>query len=223
MAEHTLESLAGGLEPLAEVPALGSRVHGKLEGLIVSRALPPGARLVEGDLAKTLGVSRGPIREALQILARDGFVELRPRQGAFVRVPSQDEVENFYDVRRVLEVEAARLAATRITPAGAAALKQCLSAGAEVLAAGDDPSEISPSIHEIIRNIAANPTLSSFLELVGRRSAWYLSPFHLERRRKAWREHEEIAEDIIAGDAARAQDAMKRHIDGALESYQPNA
>ncbi|MDQ1536666.1 MAG: hypothetical protein QOE58_1059 [Actinomycetota bacterium] len=223
MVEHSLGSIAGGLEALPEVPALGSRVHGKLEALIVSQALPPGERLVEVDLAKILGVSRGPIREALQILARDGFVDLRPRQGAFVRVPSQDEVENFYDVRRVLEVEAARLAATRITPSGEAALKKCLLAGAETLEKGDDPSSISPGLHMIVRTIAANPTLSSFLELVGRRSAWYLSPFHLERRRRAWREHEEIAEAIIAGDASRAQELMKDHIDGALASYQPNA
>jgi DNA-binding FadR family transcriptional regulator len=74
------------LRRLDDTPPLRERILEQLELLIISGSLVPGARLVEGDLADTLGVSRGPIREALQMLWRDGFVDLRPRQGAFVHV-----------------------------------------------------------------------------------------------------------------------------------------
>ena len=70
---------------------------------------------MESDLAQTLGVSRGPIREALQLLQRDGLIDLRPRQGAFVHLPTLKEIEDFFDIRRALETESARLAARRTT------------------------------------------------------------------------------------------------------------
>ncbi len=72
------------IQPLDETPPLRHRIHEQLERLITTGSLAPGTRLVESELAQTLGVSRGPIREALQLLQRDGFIDLRPRQGAFV-------------------------------------------------------------------------------------------------------------------------------------------
>ena len=62
------------VQPLDEMPPLRHRIHAQLERLITSGSLAPGTRLVESDLAQTLGVSRGPIREALQLLQRDGLI-----------------------------------------------------------------------------------------------------------------------------------------------------
>ena len=69
-------------------------------------SLPPGHHLVEADIAKKLGVSRIPVREGLQLLARDGWIDLRPRQGAFVHQPTAQEVDDVFCVRTLLEVEA---------------------------------------------------------------------------------------------------------------------
>src|SRR5262245_10620454 len=104
------------VRPIEEQLPLRHRIRVQLEGLIMTGALPPGTRLIEGELAQRLGVSRGPVRETLQLLATDGFVDLRPRQGAFVHMPTLKEVGDFYDVRGALECESARLAATRINP-----------------------------------------------------------------------------------------------------------
>jgi DNA-binding GntR family transcriptional regulator len=210
---------AGSIEPLVQVPALSHRVHLALEKLIITRQLQPGMRLVEGDLAHTLGVSRGPIREALQRLAQDGFVELRPRQGAFVHVPTMAEIDNFYDVRRILEAESARLAAMRITKKGAAKLHDCVMRAEESLARNEDPASHVENLHKIISSIASNELLRQFLELLAKRSDWYLAPFEPQRRRKAWNEHAVIVDAITRGQMAEAAAAMTAHIDGAREHH----
>lgn len=209
----------GLIEPLAPVPALSHRVHLTLEKLIITRQLQPGTRLVEGDLAQTLGVSRGPIREALQRLAQDGFVELRARQGAFVHVPMLPEVDSFYDVRRVLEAESARLAALRITDEGTNRLRECVRLGVRALDNNEDPATTVEDLHKIISSIAGNNLLRQFLDLISKRSDWYMSPFEPTWRRRAWAEHGVIVEAIAKGDAEAAAAAMAAHIDGARAQY----
>jgi|SRR5680860_87739 len=99
------------IERLERRVPLRERVYEELEELIVYGRLAPGEHLVEVAVAKRLGVSRIPVREALQLLHRDGWVDLRPRQGAFVHQPTLEEVEDAFSVRTILEVESARLAA----------------------------------------------------------------------------------------------------------------
>ncbi len=82
-----------------------------LRGAILSGSLLPGERISEPALAETLGLSRTPIREALQTLAKEGLVEVIPHKGARVRRLSVKEIAEVYEVRAVLESEAARLAA----------------------------------------------------------------------------------------------------------------
>jgi DNA-binding GntR family transcriptional regulator len=77
----------------------------------------PGERLNEVEIAGELGVSRGPIREALQRLASDGLVELQARRGAFMRRLGPAEVRDLFEVRLALETTVARLAAQRATDA----------------------------------------------------------------------------------------------------------
>src|SRR3954470_17355167 len=136
-----MNAIGQQLERLDPVPPLHHRVHEQLEALIVSRAIAQGARIVESELAEQMGVSRGPVREALQLLARDGFVDLRPRQGSFVHVPTQKEVADFFDVRRALETASVRLAAERITEEQARELRAVVDRGTEMLEHGDDPSK----------------------------------------------------------------------------------
>lgn len=205
------------IERLTPVPALSQRVHLTLERLIITRQLQPGMRLVEGDLAQNLGVSRGPIREALQRLAQDGFVELRPRQGAFVHEPTTEEIDNFYDVRRVLEAESARLAALHITEEGANRLRECLARAEVSLAHRKDPATTVEDLHKIIATVGRNQLLSQYLSLLSKRADWYMAPFEPQRRRRAWDEHKVIVDAIIAGDPKKAVAAMIAHVDSGRE------
>ncbi|MFE4960256.1 GntR family transcriptional regulator [Streptomyces sp. NPDC056653] len=87
-----------------------------LTELIINGSLEPGQHLVEAELAEHLGISRQPVREALQRLQTNGWVDLRPSQGAFVHSPTQEEAAHLLNVRSVLETYSAQLAAQNAEP-----------------------------------------------------------------------------------------------------------
>jgi DNA-binding GntR family transcriptional regulator len=208
------------LRRIDDTPPLRERIFEQLELLIISGSLAPGARLVEGELADTLGVSRGPIREALQLLWADGFVDLRPRQGAFVHVPTRKEIDDFFDIRRALERESVRLATVRITTAGARRLREVLDRARELLDQGDDPSSVHRHvrIHREITDIADNDVLTKMLGDLEKRSSWYRAPFSPVVRRRAWDEHEVIVNAIVEGDVEEAMSAILLHTDKVREN-----
>jgi DNA-binding GntR family transcriptional regulator len=115
---------------LSKKPTDGSRVAlstpqsvaDHLRSLILNRQLGPGERLVQDDLARKLGVSRTPIREALHALAADGLVVLAPHKGASVAVFSIEDLRDLYSIRIPLEGYAAYLATRDIKPEDVATL-----------------------------------------------------------------------------------------------------
>src|SRR5262250_3701626 len=98
------------ISPVERPVPLRQSVYEALVELVIAGRLTPGQHLVETELARQLGVSRQPVREALHRLEAEGWVDLRPNQGAFVHVPTDQEVDELLDVRELLEVETARLA-----------------------------------------------------------------------------------------------------------------
>ena len=210
-----------GFEPLQQIPALRERVQQRLEALIISGAFAPGARLVESELAERLGVSRGPVREALQLLERDGWIDLRARQGAFVHVPTDKEIDDFFDLRRVLEMEAARLATHKAQQEDMQRLRQMVEEGFELLHAGKDPFlEMEAGIiHQTIADIADNHDLSSVLQLLSKRGRWYIAPLKVSRREDEWDEHAEIVEAICSGDSVAASTRMGNHVDHSRVAF----
>ena len=96
---------------------LGQQVSAALEQQILAGMLAPGQRLNADELASEFGVSRIPVREALRSLNASGWIEIRPRHGAFVRRRSLREPEDLFHVRAMLEAEASRLAAKNRTEA----------------------------------------------------------------------------------------------------------
>lgn len=211
------DDLGDGVVPIQQEPALRHRVHEQLENLIITGALAPGSRLVEGDLAGRFGVSRGPIREALQVLARDGFVELRPRHGAVVHEPTSDEINDFFDVRRALESEAARQAARKRDAASTKRLEDIYRAGTDDVASGSAP--VSHLFHEAIVEMADNKFLSQMLDVLHKRTNWYLHPFESAYRQQQWGGHEPIVDAVVAGDDEAAAAAMAAHIEISRELY----
>ena len=97
------------------VRTLRDRIAERIRSLIIDGGLTPGDRLVEPDLARRLGVSRTPLREALLQLDSEGFVRVTPRRGAVVSVLSHADAAETYQVKGVLEAFAARLACSRLT------------------------------------------------------------------------------------------------------------
>src|SRR5438067_4229529 len=90
---------------------------------IIDGRLPPGQRLKEEELARELGISRTPVREALLVLQTEGLVDAAPNRGAVVRSHDGDDLEDLYQLRALLEGYAARRAAANITVASLADLR----------------------------------------------------------------------------------------------------
>src|SRR5712691_7339199 len=125
LLSHEADTKRGGrLENLT----LWQRVHAYLREEILANRLTAGTELQETALAAELGVSRGPVREAIGRLAAEGLVVVRPRRGAIVRSLTKDEFIEAYEVREALEVMAARLATPRLTNESLARLEQLIEA-----------------------------------------------------------------------------------------------
>src|SRR5262245_61123443 len=143
-----------------------------IKDAILSRRLEPGAPLVESALADMCGVSRTPVREALQRLLQDGLVE-RSDRGLIVRACSIEEIRDIYETRIVLEGAAARLAADRRTNIDLLQIHHWVSAMEEI--AGNDhaaTADNNRSFHVAVWNASHNLPL---LDLLTRLS------HHLER------------------------------------------
>lgn len=126
-----------------------------LRSLILSRQLLPGERLVQGELADKLGVSRTPIREALQDLASEGLVAFSSYKGASVAEPSLSDVEEIYAVRTALESYAGFLAAERITEDELEQLEALIHEMEVALEARADTSELMDLNHRFNSTIYA--------------------------------------------------------------------
>lgn len=111
-----------------DVPDLVDVIEGELTRAIVEGALKPGQRVVEADLARRMGISRAPLREAARRLERQGILVARPRRGFFVRDITVKEIDDLYYVRVTLERSAVMLACERIDATGLDRLQALIDA-----------------------------------------------------------------------------------------------
>jgi DNA-binding GntR family transcriptional regulator len=211
----------GSIAPLQKHPPLRQQVYEALEGLIIYGGLSPGQHLVEADLAKRLGVSRIPVREALQLLHRDGWVDLRPRQGAFVHQPTVREADEVFSVRTLLEVESTRLAAQNIDEQTIKRLSEILEAGNEALRVADERElvKLNSTFHGEVTDTAGNRVLADILHRLDARIRWYFAPVVMARGAASWKEHSVILESLAARDADRAGEAMRVHAEATRAAY----
>jgi len=123
----------------AERTSLTATEHAlaQLRPLLISGELQPGTRIDQAELAKRFGVSIVPIREALARLQSVGLVEIVPHRGVFVTRVAADELVDIYTVREVLEEQAARIAAAKLTEADLEALSRISAAMASAVKARD--------------------------------------------------------------------------------------
>jgi DNA-binding GntR family transcriptional regulator len=148
-------------DPVIENLTLWQRVYQHLQAEIWDGRLVPGTILSEVALAKELGVSRGPIREAMGRLAAEGLVTVRPRRGAVVRMPTLEELVEAYQVREVLESLAVRLAVPSLTADDLSELGAFVNE-MEASARDDDPArffEANVAFHERFCELSGNRKL----------------------------------------------------------------
>lgn len=187
-----------------------------LEQMIFDGTFADGDRLDEVRLAKQFGVSRTPLREALQRLASSGLVALIPRRGAFVRQPGPLELLNMFEVMAELEAVCSRLATQRISEVAINELKQA-NAGCKAALKAQDP-DLYYAENEKFHTTLYRESGNSFLEQESLKLQKRLSPFRRQQLRlrgrmsQSLKEHESIISALISGDSNLAANATREHV-----------
>ncbi len=209
------------VNPVARPVPLRQSVYEALVELVVGGRLGPGQHLVETELARQLGVSRQPVREALHRLEAEGWVDLRPNQGAFVHVPTDHEVDQLLDVRELLEMQTARLAARAASPGAVARLRALWHDGEEAVESGETERVVTANnkFHGELARVAGNVVLADLAEIVSRRVRWYYRLVAPSRGHESWAEHWELIDAVEAHDEDKAAEIARRHTERTRSAY----
>ncbi len=183
---------------------------------IVDGRVLPGFRLKEEELAQQLGISRTPIREALLVLQAEGLVETAPNRGATVRAYELSDLEDMYDLRALLEGNAARRAAGRVTHDQLAELRASCVRFEALLGTGDIPALVAENavFHETILEAAGSERLTGMvrqvvaLPLVYRSYLWYSAA----QASASLHYHGQLVKALEQRDAERAELVMREHV-----------
>jgi DNA-binding GntR family transcriptional regulator len=203
--------------PLENLQSLRERIAARLRQAIIAGDLPPGSRLMEPELARRLGVSRTPLREAIRQLEAEGLVTAVPRMGSFVSEVSPQDVEETYAIRAVLEGLAARQAAGNPDPGKAGKLRPILAELARKTSDYRVYHEAAGRFHEAIFALSRNQRLQSMYHSLTHQVARFrtLSLAVPRRPEVSLRQHRRIAEAILRSREGEAERLMREHIEGA--------
>ncbi|MCX7158323.1 MAG: GntR family transcriptional regulator [Proteobacteria bacterium] len=218
-------------EPHATEPGGGSRSESvvvELRDMIMRGEFAAGFHLQEVPLAERMGVSRTPIREALNLLAKEGLLEPGPKRGYKIRTFTIGEIVEAYEVRATLEGTACRLLAETGLPEDVAArLQDSLEFGDRLIGRGmftsaeHDPwLEMNNTIHSLLVSATRNAMLAQCVEQTqrvplasARHVHWYrFDKENYELAQSAHRDHHGIVDAILRRQAGRAEARMREHI-----------
>ncbi|MBG6185005.1 DNA-binding GntR family transcriptional regulator [Arthrobacter sp. CAN_A214] len=197
------------------------QVIAEIRSAILTRRLVPGQALVEAELARAMGVSKTPVREALKVLSQSGLVTFVPYRGASVTTVDEDFIRSVYEVRLLLEPEGVRRSVNKGS-------RQSLTTAAELLAQSkeaalaDDRGTLSllnRRLHSELYAGCGNPILIDILENLRDRAAlisvigWEGSPTW----QTEWQEHSAILKAASSGDGDQAAELLRAHLQGFFD------
>lgn len=194
-----------------------------LQQMIHSGVLKPGERLNEVAIAADLGLSRGPIREAIKVLAGKGLVTAVPNKGVFVKQLSVKGMLEIYDLRAAILGLAAGRASELITPARRAGLEKLLEQmdAAEASEAGDEYYQINLRFHAALLEASNNGRAKSMYEALANEMHGFRRSYfnYAGNMKRSNREHRAIVNAILAGDPNVARDAAEAHVLGGKQRF----
>lgn len=201
---------------------LRDRAYDQIKAAIRLGQVQPGQPLSETRLSKQLGISRTPVREALQLLAQEGLVQVIPGRAVTVAAPSLHDVMDAIHVRFLIEPEVARLAAKHINDSQLQTLLNAQAGLDAAISAGDRTawSRADNIYHETISAACSNQLLGD-LALQMRNRVSYLSidaQGNWERLVVCTVEHQHVVNAIENHDSEEAARQMRQHIEAYRES-----
>ena len=216
-----VDNIAGDVATTVHGGAV-ARAAADIRGLILQRSLLPGEQVRQEDLARQIGTSRGPIREALQVLAVEGVLRYERNRGYFVTRFTAVEMQQLYLIRDLLESEILK----QLPPPTAETLERLRSINQEIRAAGDDLDHVirlNHDFHDLIFATSPLEVLRSELEHIGRMTTAYqsLSINALTDWDLLFDDHEQIIAAWEQGDHSRLVDVSRRHRHTSLRRLEP--
>ncbi len=195
---------------------LSDRIFEIIEKQIVSGAVKPGERLVETDLAESLGTSKSPVREALKRLEGEGIVTLIPRKGYFVRDIDRKSIEDFVDIMIVIEPAIVQYALKQKTEAVCREIDAILDEMKQTLKKKDYESYVglNDRFHGLFVDLTENQWFLKFFNTLHKQADMLrsLSLHSRDRFSHSIEEHTAIAEAFKKGDEKKIVEAVRHHI-----------
>lgn len=219
MVNLTARMLQAGLKqsPLVE------QIYNILSEAIVEGDLEGGQQLIEAKLQDQFGVSKSPIREAFRVLEKNGFVEIVPRRGTFVRKISEKDAKESFPIRARLEGLAAGLAAVRLSAGDIRKMEKALASMEKASLKPDHQKYLRHHVefHNIFIEASGNDSLIDILMRLRRQNLWFISSFYHFRTAilSTLEVHREILNCFVAKDAAGAEHLVQKHILAALDKF----
>jgi len=199
----------------AGVTSTVDRVYEELKHLAITYAIKPGSRVNEGAVARRLGVSRTPLREALNRLKAAGFLDFSPNQGFFGKALDPGDILELYEMRQAIEVASARLAAKRASVEALDEMDQYLAhsmrrtPGQSV----DQMVALDEGFHERIVKLTGNRQMLDCLRNINDRIRFFRwIDMEEEKRRDTQNEHHDVLLALRAQDGERAARILDTHI-----------
>ncbi|MBM7789618.1 GntR family transcriptional regulator [Tenggerimyces flavus] len=202
---------------LVQVQSTWEIVADRLRAAILAGELTAGRKLVETDIAGRFGVSRGPVREALRELAREGLVADLPRRGTVVCTITQADLMEVYAVREALEVQAVRESLGIATDAEICEVSRAYDLMIEAWQGEDWNAAVKAdkAFHQSIVQLAKNKRLSTMYEQMAHQTLLLLvTASKTDRSLTAaplGKIHQEMADAVMAQDLTAATEAIRRH------------
>jgi DNA-binding GntR family transcriptional regulator len=205
--------------PASSSKSKKAMVYENLKKKIITSALKPGEPLIESALSAELKTSKTPIREALQQLEKEGFIENVPGKGAFVSRISVEDVLEVFEIREILECAVIRRVAAKaeLNVAEAEAVRRRFeSSEADGSKRPSYSFKPGDEIHTFVFDAFGNKRLLEYYrrlqDHIERMRLHFFSQFRPERSEQSSVEHLEIINGLIARDPARAEQAMRTHL-----------
>ena len=197
---------------------MSQEAYSQIRSMIIRLELKPGSLIIESELMLKLKFGRTPIREALRALANEKLVEVYPRRGMFVASVDVKNLSAISEVRAVLEIKAAELAAERSTPSDHEVTRKLI---AEIKAIKGQPDmakliDLDQRIHLHIYECTHNEFLASTLENYYSHALriWFLALDRVAGLADAIIEHRVLLDAISENDSKAAAKAMREHVEG---------
>lgn len=204
-------------------------VREKLTKSIIDGTLEAGERIVEVQLARSMNISRGPLREACRLMEQQGLLESKPRRGFFVKEFGVDAINNLMQLRIALQVEAARLAVGRMGEGGLTELHRRFDVLRSAIARGEDVEttlDASLDFHRLIFELTDNPRLlRAFDDMLPdiRLVSAYCNRFEQDQTGESDAFYLDNIPPLIAafvtGDADKAAAAMREYLERVYKTH----